>query len=158
MNKKILITVLAATVMFLGCKEPSESDDSGDSVVQFLFDGQSFVLDGGPATIAANEITINASSSANRATQLYFVIAGDQAGTYDVNSANIQFGTGADNYTATTSVVQYGAEVNLVLSEVSPGIKGTFTATVVKSFDPSFTTKEIASGEIDIKAKDIVSY
>lgn len=159
MNKKILITALAVSVIFLGCKKPSDNDDSGDSVVQFLFDGQSFVLDGGPATISAGVITINAYSSDNRDTQLYFQIAGSHTGTYDIDSVGIQFGTGVDNYTATTSVVQYGAEVNLVLSEASPsGIKGTFTATVIKSFDPDFTAKDITSGEIDIKAKDIVSY
>jgi hypothetical protein len=158
MRNLLPVCAIVFTMLFCLCDKSSNPDDPGqESIITMTFDGESVTLDGGPSTASNSHIQINGvpSNAYNGAMQI--LVNGSGVGTYTETNARVTF-TSKEGlmYLADSSMISYGAKVELIVTEMGPGLKATLTATAIQSMDPNFTQKKITAGSISLTSDDII--
>ena len=158
MRNLLPVCAIVFAMLFCLCDKSSNPDDPGqESIITMTFNGESVTLSGGPSTASSSHIQINGVASNAYNGQLQIWVAGTGTGTYDETNTTVMFTSKEGQvHTVDTSLIKYGAEVDLNITELGPGLKATLTATVIQSFDPNYTQKSITGGSITLTSNDII--
>ena len=145
-----------------GCSKDDSSDDNPEkedkSYITLNMDGVDYTFDNvGPCTLINGQyIQLNASAKdiSDNEIDLRLTISGTTEGAYDESEAILEI----DVYQAGGTAAELGTSLNIQLTEVSPDIRGTFTAVVmqVMTFNPPAI--DVINGEIYIRNNDLLRY
>jgi hypothetical protein len=149
------ITALGFTAC--GDDDGSNGGNGGDeSTVSVTADGETYVLEG-MAVTSNGGIQINGTPSDTHNAQIIIVCNDLGATTYGTSDCEIQF-TESDGTIWTNQHVDCNPEFSMEITEASPGLRATFSATFTLGGDPNCTSREFTNGVVDIVADDHSMY
>ncbi len=164
MKKYTLISlfILIACGLVTGCSKDDSSDDDraggNESVITLNMDGVEYTFDNvGPCTLINGQyiqIVAAAKDISNNDVHLRLTISGTTEGAYDESDAILEI----EEYQAGGTAAAVGTSLDIQLTEVTPDLRGTFTAVVMQILTVNPPPVDVINEVIYIKDEDLLRY